>query len=78
MVISYKYPYDLHTYTAFEDTEVRFLKSLPLLQLNNLKKREERKEKIKQKLKKLKRKNGRKKPYRYRESESSDQYKLIL
>ena len=45
MVISYKYPYDLHTYT--EDTEVRFLKSLPLLQLNNLKKRKERKEKIK-------------------------------
>ena len=58
MVISYKYPYDLHTFTAFEDTEVRFLKSLPLLQLNNLKKRKERKEKIKQK---LKRKNGRKK-----------------
>ena len=34
-------------FTAFEDTEVRFLKSLPLLQLNNLKKRKERKEKIK-------------------------------
>ena len=51
MVICYKYPYDLHTYTAFEDTEVRFLKSLPLLQLNNHKKRKERKEKIKWKLK---------------------------
>ena len=52
MICSYfLYPYDLHTYTAFEDTEVRFLKSLPLLQLNNLKKRKERKEKIKQKLK---------------------------
>ena len=47
MVISYKYPYDLHTSTAFKDTEVRFLKSLPLLQLNNLKIRKERKEKIK-------------------------------
>ena len=35
MVICYKYPYDLHNYTAFEDTEVRFLKSLLLLQLNN-------------------------------------------
>ena len=45
MAISYKYSYDLDTYTAFEDTEVRFLKSLPLLQLNNLKKRKKRKKK---------------------------------
>ena len=45
--IHYKYPYDLHNYTAFEDTEVRFLKSLLLLQLNNHKKGKERKEKIK-------------------------------
>ena len=55
MVISYKYPYDLHTFTAFEDTEVRFLKSLPLLQLNNLKKRKRKKRKNKIEIKKLKR-----------------------
>ena len=34
-VICYKYSYNLYHYTALKDTEVRFLKSLLLLQLNN-------------------------------------------
>lgn len=54
MVICYKYPYDLHNYTAFEDTEVRFLNSLLLLQLNNHKKRKRKKRKNKIEIKKEK------------------------
>ena len=34
-VICYTYSYNLYHYTALKDTEVRFLKSLLLLQLNN-------------------------------------------
>lgn len=52
MVICYKYPYDLHNYTAFE--EVRFLNSLLLLQLNNHKKRKRKKRKNKIEIKKEK------------------------
>lgn len=34
-VVCYTYSYNLYHYTALKDTEVRFLKSLLLVQLNN-------------------------------------------